>query len=58
MTKADLPKYLIWYVLGENQKKLITTQRFYEYNNKKEWEDKIKKLSKLKIITDLKYIKL
>ena len=35
MTKADLPKYLIWYVLGENQKKLITTQRFYEYNNKK-----------------------
>jgi len=53
-----LPKYLIWYVRGENQKKLLTVQKFSEHSNRRDWELEIIKLSKLKIITQLKFIKL
>ena len=58
MKKRDLPKYLIWYVKGKNHKILLTTKLFSEHTNKKEWEKEIKRLSKLKIITDLKYLKI
>lgn len=52
-----LPKYLIWYLQGENQEKLITKRIFEEFETKKAWLGRIEKLKVSSTVTRLKYCK-
>lgn len=54
----NIPKYLTWWVYGEDMKSIYTRKEFSEHTNKKAWELEIIRLKKSKFVTRLKYIEL
>jgi len=54
MTKKQ-PKYLIWYLFGEDFRRSVGKQKFVEHTNKRAWMWDVERLKKNPANTQIKY---